>query len=312
MRDVARTRSGGQFDPSVVDLFLQNVNDLLAGFGATPEWDLFLATEPGQSIEVVPGQFRTIAMAFADFVDNKSPWFLGHSRRVSALAFGAAIGIGLSEADSQDVFDAGLVHDIGKCAIANGIWDKTAALSEYEEAEAQTHCFHTDKILAMAGVFSSIRALASSVHERCDGSGYHRRIHLTGSGACLLAAANLYDELTHDQAGRPALPKTEARDLMLAEAQAKRLPAECVKAVLEFAGHDTAGSTATPDGLTRREVDVLVEIAKGHSNRSTADRLGIAPKTVDKHTENLYRKIGVSSRTAAALYAMENGLLGER
>ena len=55
---------------------------------------------------------------------------------------------------------------------------------------------------------------------------------------------------------------------------------------------------------------MLVRIAKGNSNKGIADHLGIAPKTVDKHTENLYRKIGVRSRTAAALYAMENGLLG--
>jgi len=106
--------------------------------------------------------------------------------------------------------------------------------------------------------------------------------------------------------GEPAaLSKDEAREHMLAEAKAKRLPPDCVQAVLEFAGHERAGASALPDGLTPREVDVLIQIAKGNSNKGIADHLGVAPKTVDKRTENLYRKIGVRSRTAAALYAME-------
>jgi len=310
MRDVTRKRSGGQFDPSVSALFLEKGDDLLADFGTTAEWDLFVAAEPGESVEVEPPQFRSIAEAFADFADNKSPWFLGHSRRVSGLAFGAAVGGSMSEAGMQDVFDAGLIHDIGKCAIPNGIWDKAEPLSSFEEAEAQTHCFHTEKILAMAGLLSAVRPMASTVHERCDGSGYHRGIRLAGRGACLLAAANLYDELTHAQASRPALSEDEAADCLLAEARKKRLPADCVRAVLDFAGSEKASSIALPDGLTRREVEVLVEIAKGKSNRVIANHLGVSPKTVDKHTENLFRKISVRSRTAAALYAMENGLLG--
>lgn len=310
MLEVARSRSGGQFDPSICACLLRNADDLLADFRRVQEWDLFLEAEPGRCVEVAPRQFRAIAEAFADFVDNKSPWFMGHSRRVSALAFGAAVGGGMAETESQNLFEAGLVHDIGKCAIPNGIWDKAEPLSSFEEAEARTHSFHTEKILGMAGVFSSIRQAASAVHERCDGSGYHRRIHLADRGACLLAAANLYDELTHAQAGRPSLSKDEAREHMLAEAKAKRLPPDCVQAVLEFAGHEKVGASVLPDGLTPREVDVLVQIAKGNSNKGIANHLGVAPKTVDKHTENLYRKIGVRSRTAAALYAMENGLLG--
>ncbi|MCB1496881.1 MAG: hypothetical protein KDJ86_13920 [Bauldia sp.] len=310
MLDVVRKRSGRQFDPSICALALESGNDLFADFGARPEWDLFVEAEPGRGVEIEPRQFRSVAEAFADFADNKSPWFLGHSRRVSALAFGAATGSGVPEAALQDIFDAGLIHDIGKCAIRNGIWDKAEPLSGFEEAEAETHCFHTEKILAMAGVFASIRRMASSVHERCDGSGYHRGTRLSDRGACLLAAANLYDELIHPQANRPALSRDSAADAMLAEVAAKRLPPDCVRAVLDFAGHEKASATAPPGGLTRREVDVLVRIAKGETNKAIADHLGLSPKTVDKHTENLYRKIDVRSRTAAALYAMENGLLG--
>jgi DNA-binding NarL/FixJ family response regulator len=56
-------------------------------------------------------------------------------------------------------------------------------------------------------------------------------------------------------------------------------------------------------------VEVLRLIARGRSNREVAERLVISPKTVGRHVENLYRKIGVSSRAAAAVFAMEHGLL---
>jgi DNA-binding NarL/FixJ family response regulator len=64
-----------------------------------------------------------------------------------------------------------------------------------------------------------------------------------------------------------------------------------------------------PSDLTDREVEVLRLIARGRSNREVADQLFISPKTVGRHVENLYAKIDVSSRAAAALFAMEHGLL---
>jgi DNA-binding NarL/FixJ family response regulator len=50
-------------------------------------------------------------------------------------------------------------------------------------------------------------------------------------------------------------------------------------------------------------------LACGHSNRQIAGQLGITPKTAGHHVEHLYAKIGVSTRAAAALFALEHGLL---
>ena len=66
---------------------------------------------------------------------------------------------------------------------------------------------------------------------------------------------------------------------------------------------------AWPADLTDREVEVLRLIARGRSNREVAERLFISTKTVGRHVENVYAKIGVSSRAAAALFAMEHRLL---
>jgi DNA-binding NarL/FixJ family response regulator len=66
-----------------------------------------------------------------------------------------------------------------------------------------------------------------------------------------------------------------------------------------------------PAGLTRREVEVLVLLARGLSNKAIAERLVIAPKTAGNHVEHIYTKIGCSTRAAASLFAMQHGLLPE-
>ena len=68
-------------------------------------------------------------------------------------------------------------------------------------------------------------------------------------------------------------------------------------------------NSAAPGGLTKREVEVLARIAAGASNRDVAKDLFISEKTVGRHLANIYVKLGVSSRTAAAAWARENKVL---
>jgi DNA-binding NarL/FixJ family response regulator len=61
--------------------------------------------------------------------------------------------------------------------------------------------------------------------------------------------------------------------------------------------------------LSEREVEVLVHVARGRSNKEIAQVLGLSPKTVQHHVAHVYAKIGVSARAAAALHAVERGLV---
>jgi DNA-binding NarL/FixJ family response regulator len=65
---------------------------------------------------------------------------------------------------------------------------------------------------------------------------------------------------------------------------------------------------SAPDGLTRREVEVLRLLATGRSNRAIADELVVSVSTVERHLVNLYRKIGASDRAAATRYARRRNL----
>ena len=60
--------------------------------------------------------------------------------------------------------------------------------------------------------------------------------------------------------------------------------------------------------LTRREVEVLRLIAEGLSNSSIAEQLVVSPHTVNRHTQSIYQKLGVKSRSAATRYAFEHDL----
>lgn len=70
------------------------------------------------------------------------------------------------------------------------------------------------------------------------------------------------------------------------------------------------GSKATgADNLTARELEVLALMADGGSNREIAGKLGISPKTVNRHVENIFNKLGVSSRAAAVAKALKTGTI---
>ena len=64
-----------------------------------------------------------------------------------------------------------------------------------------------------------------------------------------------------------------------------------------------------PAGLTEREASVVGMLARGLQTKEIAGALGISAKTADRHIQNAYRKIGVSTRAAATLFAMEHGLV---
>ena len=81
------------------------------------------------------------------------------------------------------------------------------------------------------------------------------------------------------------------------------------------AGHADTAAGQHVDGissLTQRERDVLVCVAQGLPNRAIADRLGITERTARTHVSNILAKLGLASRTQAALFAVQNGLDQER
>lgn len=309
-KEVITAKLGFELDPDLGQRFLDNADEIFKAASKTPEFEAFIAAEPGAPIKLTPACRAVLAEVAADMTDHKASCFHNHSRRVAGLAAQAAQILSMGKDDVEALRLTALVHDIGKCAISNRIWYKPTELSMSEQLEMQGHTFQTQFILSHGAPFAAWADTAASSMERADGSGYHRRMALSDTAANILAAANAYDELTHATPARPPLGAKAAADKLRQDAKEKKLLPQAVAAVLQAAGHAVKEvRTAYPFNMTRREVQVLARLAKSETTAEIASALGISPKTADHHIQNIYNKTQLRARPALALLALEHGLV---
>jgi HD-GYP domain-containing protein (c-di-GMP phosphodiesterase class II) len=308
---VVRRRAGRTYDPTIATKFLEEADQLLQVLAAESAWEAGLAAEPEPRHRLTNSELDTALRTIADFADLKSPYFTGHSTGVAVLAATAAERCRLPPAEVVVLRRAGLVHDLGRVGVPNGIWDKPGALTDGDWELVRMHPYFTERVLTRAPALAHIGALAALHHERLDGSGYHRGVRAGAlpTGARLLAAADAYHACLEPRPHRPARSAAEAADELRRAVRLGQVDGEAADAVLGAAGHRVRRRREWPASLSPREVEVLRLIARGLSNPEIARRLGVSPHTARHHVRHLYDKIGVSSRAAAALFAMQHDLL---
>jgi HD-GYP domain-containing protein (c-di-GMP phosphodiesterase class II) len=271
-----------------------------------------LEAEP-QPVRIVPvARLPELAAAFGDLADLKTPFTHGHSAGVARLARAGAERLGLDEDALMRLEVAALLHDLGRVAISNAVWEKPGPLTSGEWEQVRLHPYHSERILSCTPALEPMAALAGMHHERLDGSGYHRGCTAAQIpvGARVLAAADALQAMTQARPHRDARSLDEAAERLHRDAETGRFDPDAVTAVVDAAG-GTPQRTADvrPAGLSEREVEVLRLVAQGLSNREIAEQLYIARRTAEHHVQHVYAKIGVSNRASAALFAMEHGLL---
>lgn len=309
--ETAGKRSGGRFDPSLVSTFREHAPELLAGLGAASVWELYLDAEPEPHCQVTPALVSRYAEAFARAVDLKSVWTATHSYDVGNLAAASGQAAGLDQATVDKLRLAGWLHDLGRVAVPNAIWDKPGPLNDAEREQVRLHAYQTERLLARSPVLSSVAAIAGAVHERGDGSGYPKALRSAqiDQPARLLAACDVFCALREDRPHRPAVDVETAARVLTEDAGRGGLDLAAVRHVLAAADAAPARLPgAWPAGLSDREVEVLRLVARGDTNKDVARALGISPKTVQHHVAHIYTKIAVTSRAGAALFAAEHGL----
>jgi DNA-binding CsgD family transcriptional regulator/tetratricopeptide (TPR) repeat protein len=163
--------------------------------------------------------------------------------------------------------------------------DVLATLGRVDDAESLLD--HVDQDAAQLGLLRlrwRVQVALANLHRA---HGHTRNAELAGA-----RARSLIDEIAAQIPGgelRIGFRREASRRLMGGEAPATHRAAHLA-------------------GLTRREVEVLRLIAQGASNASIAEQLCLSPRTVNVHLTNLYAKLGVTSRTAAARFALLHGL----
>lgn len=304
-------RAGGGLDPQIAKLLATHAADVLAFDTAGSAWEETLALEPNPRLTLHGEQVEQALAAMGDFADLLSPYLVGHSAGVAELAEAAARHCRWPDAEVTAGRRAAHVHDLGRVAVSTRIWQKQGPLTADEWEHVRLHAYHTERVLSRSSFLSPLSPVATAHHERLDGSGYHRGSTVTALSppARLLAAADSYHAMTEPRPHRDALSASQAADALQEQARAGHLDADSAAAVLAAAGQD-AGPVARPAGLTEREAQVIALLARGLQTKQIARALGISVKTADRHVQNSYAKIGVSTRAAAALFAMQHGLTG--
>jgi HD-GYP domain-containing protein (c-di-GMP phosphodiesterase class II) len=306
---IVRERAGGAFDPVIGGLLADEATKILALDTGTSAWKETLACEPRPWLTLQGEAIDAALAAMGDFADLVSPYLVGYSAGVAELATAAARRCGFGVTDLVAIRRAALVHDLGRVAVPARIWQMAAPLTPDDWERVRLHAYYSERVLARSPFLSTLAPVASSHHERLDGSGYHRGAAAAAltRPARLLAAADAYHAMTEPRPHRPALSPGQAADTLGREARAGRLDAEVVTAVLEVSGQRVP-RIMRPAGLTEREAEVVGLLARGLQTKQVARALGVSVKTADRHVQNAYRKIGVSTRAAATLFAMQHGL----
>lgn len=310
--EVAQAKRGTHFDPTVVDAFCPVAHQVLGDPDVEHDWDELIDQEPSLQQRLTGVQLDVALEAIGDFTDLRSLHRAGHARAVSRLAERAAMEQGLPAADVDLVRRAGLLHDLGLHGVPATILDKSGPLSPREWERLRMHPYFTERMLARCEPLARVGAIASLVRERGDGSGYPRGLTAAAIPATgrLLTAACAFAAMIEPRAHRSALSRKQAAAEVRAEVRAGRLDPAAVDAVLAAAGQPRGKRAMRPSGLTTREIEVLVLIARGASTRQVARALGIAPKTAETHIARIYAKTGATTRSTATLLALQHGLLG--
>jgi len=216
---ILQDRRGRWFDPRLVDRVVGWRRD--RGW-----WDSVLSPavesevltlEPAQHArEVDDAGLDEVARAFAEIIDAKSPFTFAHSSNVAMYACAIGGRLGFDAATQKRTERAGLLHDIGKVGVSNRILDKNGPLADEERAAIQQHPAFTWEILGHVSAFSSFARLASTHHEKLDGTGYPWKLRgeELDAPSRAMVVADIYEALTADRPYRAGMTPEKALSIL--------------------------------------------------------------------------------------------------
>jgi len=230
--------SGSLFCPELMALFCQVADSDAFWFQLEP-WVLEDKFQPwlqqGRRQAVSFASLKSLGQMFADVVDAKSPYTASHSRGVAALSLWLGERLALSARELEILELAGLLHDLGKLRVEDGILAKPGPLSELEWRYMRQHSFDSAQVLKRVSGFGEIATLAAMHHETLDGLGYPYR--LKGAAiplaARIIAVADIFQALVQDRPYRAAMPAGDALAQLQHRVQQQKLDRRVVACLAE-------------------------------------------------------------------------------
>ena len=229
LRSELKAMAGRLYKPEYVEaardlLFTPN---LLPSLG---EASRHLVLPPTEDLAMSEADTTAFAHLFSRLIDSRSPFTALHSAVVgslSVLLYRLAKG---REKETQPIYLAGLLHDVGKLGVPLELIEKNGPLSADEFSQVSEHARLSYQTLLAVPGFQKVAFWGGCHHERLNGSGYpwgltKNDIQLE---ARIIAVADVLTALLENRPYRPGLPAREALDILRAMAKSQDLDSDLV------------------------------------------------------------------------------------
>ena len=307
-RDLAERAPGPRVRLAVVDALDRVDPASWPGSTAGTKWTAARGRSRAATT-IGPDELDPLLAACADFMDLKSPWSRGHRAGWRRSPRRRAAGPGSTEPTCDGLRRAGLLHDLGRVAVENGIWASRARSRRRNGSARALPTTRSGSWPAASRLRVPVQPAAAH-HERLDGSGYHRSL----AGAALsrpdrlLAAADVFARSS--PTGHTGLPTLRTTPLVCSKVRPgvgstrTRSPAssppragrDLAAAAVARRAHRPRGGGAAPDRARPVEPRGAAAASSSHRRRSGA-------------TSRTCTRSSASRRGRAAVFAMEHGLL---
>jgi putative two-component system response regulator len=210
--------------PVVLVTALQNIEDRIRGIEAGADDFLSKPPNPQELLARVRSLFRlkrytdeldsaqSVIMSLALTIEARDAYTDGHCQRLATFAVAVGEALGLPPADIEALRRGGVLHDIGKVGVPDGVLLKPGRLTATEFDLMKQHTMIGDRLCGPLRSLKRVRPIIRHHHERLDGSGYPDG--LAGEAIPLLAqimsVVDVFDALTTNRPYRAALTLDDA------------------------------------------------------------------------------------------------------
>ncbi len=192
-------------------------------------------------------QSEALLHLLADLTDSREHAVYGHSWRVGAYSRALAVALDLDGEAADRVGYAGLLHDVGKIGVRDGLLNKPGPLDAEERSQMMGHAAAGARIVLRAGPLRALAPIIRHHHEWWSGDGYPEGLARDAIplGARILAVADAFDTMTTDRPYRPRRTP-EAAMAELRRGAGAQFDPRIVAAMADLVGAGEAAGAAEP------------------------------------------------------------------
>jgi len=185
-------------------------------------------------LEFQSDNYEKTLFSMIEMIEQRDTYTAGHSKRVAAYSKKIAQEMGYSEEDCTMVYQAGILHDVGKIGTPDAVLLNPKKLNKIEYKLIQEHVTLSYKLLKNIPMFESLAEIVYSHHEHYDGSGYPRALKADEITplAHIMIIADAFDAMTTNRIYKAKKSVNEALEELVSFSSKQFHPSVVKKAII--------------------------------------------------------------------------------